>query len=592
MRNARTILGIIRKRGAEGKSLDQIYRMLFNPELYIAAYAKIGSNKGAMTKGVTDETVDGMSHKKIHDIISLLRNERYKFSPARRIYIKKKNGKMRPLGLPTWSDKLLQEVMRMILEAYYEPQFSQFSHGFHPQRGCHTALTVIAKTWTASTWFIEGDIKGCFDNIDHEILLHILREQIKDNRFIRLIEKLLYSGYMEEWKCHKTWSGTPQGGIISPLLSNIYLNKLDQYVEHVLLPKYNKGKSRARNREYEVQNGIEHYNRKRGRLDISRAARKKKQTLPSKDPFDPHYRRLRYVRYADDFLLGFSGPKSEAEEIKKEITLFLQNNLSLEVSQEKTLITHGRTDKARFLGYDIQVGQCDTFRNRKKRRSVNGDIRLLVPADVVREHSKRYFLKGRVRRRPELLEESDYTIVHNFQTRFRGLANYYQLACDRSKKLSRLKGIMEHSLMLTLANKHKTWVSRIYQKYGTRCMMTNGKSYKCLQIRIDRVNKAPLTATWGGISLARNKSYRNIVLVDEKDLLFYGRVERLKAILASECAICGSTQNIQVHHIRALKDLAKRGRTPTASQRRMAARRRKTLVVCHQCHVAIHQGKL
>ncbi|EEV9891941.1 reverse transcriptase, partial [Escherichia coli] len=412
------------------------------------------------------------------------------------------------------------------------------------------------------------------------------------NRFIRLIEKLLYSGYMEEWKCHKTWSGTPQGGIISPLLSNIYLNKLDQYVEHVLLPKYNKGKSRARNREYEVQNGIEHYNRKRGRLDISRAARKKKQTLPSKDPFDPHYRRLRYVRYADDFLLGFSGPKSEAEEIKKEITLFLQNNLSLEVSQEKTLITHGRTDKARFLGYDIQVGQCDTFRNRKKRRSVNGDIRLLVPADVVREHSKRYFLKGRVRRRPELLEESDYTIVHNFQTRFRGLANYYQLACDRSKKLSRLKGIMEHSLMLTLANKHKTWVSRIYQKYGTRCMMTNGKSYKCLQIRIDRVNKAPLTATWGGISLARNKSYRNIVLVDEKDLLFYGRVERLKAILASECAICGSTQNIQVHHIRALKDLAKRGRTPTASQRRMAARRRKTLVVCHQCHVAIHQGKL
>nr|WP_241390764.1 reverse transcriptase/maturase family protein [Serratia proteamaculans]ULG15714.1 reverse transcriptase [Serratia proteamaculans] len=592
MRNAGTILGIIRKRGAEGKALDQIYRMLFNPELYIAAYAKISSNKGAMTKGITDETVDGMSLSKINDIISLLRDEKYQFSPARRVYIEKKNGKMRPLGLPTWSDKLLQEVMRMILEAYYEPQFSQFSHGFRPNRGCHTALTAIVKTWTASTWFIEGDIKGCFDNIDHKVLLMILRGKIKDNRFIRLIERLLHAGYMDEWKYHKTWSGTPQGGVLSPLLSNIYLNELDRYVEQVLLPKYNKGKARARNREYEVLHGIEHYNRRMGRIDISIAARKKKQTLPSFDPYDPNYRRLRYVRYADDFLLGFSGPRSEAEEIKKEVSQFLSKELNLEVSQEKTLITHGRTGKARFLGYDIQVGQCDTFRSGKDRRSVNGNIRLLVPSDIVRKHSERYFLKGRVRRRPELLEESDYTIIHNFQTRFRGLANYYQLACDRSKKLSSLKGIMSHSLMMTLANKHKTWVSKIYQRYGVRCLMANGKYYKCIQARIDRINKPPLTATWGGISLARNKNYRSVVLPDEKELLFYGRVERLKAMLASECEMCGATSNIQVHHIRALKDLAKRGRKPTVSQKRMAARRRKTLVVCHSCHVAIHQGKL
>ncbi|WP_025153359.1 reverse transcriptase/maturase family protein [Morganella morganii] len=591
MRNAKTILGIIRKRGAEGKSLDQIYRMLFNPELYLAAYAKIGRNKGAMTKGITEETVDGMSLKKINDIIDRLRNERYQFSPARRVYIKKKNGKMRPLGLPTWSDKLLQEVMRMILEAYYEPQFSPYSHGFRSQRGCQTALTVIAKTWTASSWFIEGDIKGCFDNIDHSILLNLLRRRIKDNRFIRLIERLLHAGYMEEWTYHKTWSGTPQGGIISPLLSNIYLHELDCYVEQVLLPKYNQGKRRTRNREYEVQHGIEHYNRKMGRLDIARAARKKKQTLPTGDPFDPHYRRLRYVRYADDFILGFSGPKSEAEEIKHALTHFLHRELNLEVSQEKTLITHARTSKARFLGYDIQVGMCDTYRH-KKYRSVNGHIRLLVPKDVMTKQSARYLLKGRVRRRPELLEESDYTIVHNYQTRFRGLANYYQLACDRSIKMSRLKGIMAHSLMLTLADKHKTWVSRLYQKYGTRCLMPNGKSYKCLQVRVERIDKPPLIATWGGISLAYDNNYRNITLSDEKDRLFYGRVERLKAMLASTCELCGATDNIQVHHVRALKDLIKRGRTPSASQKRMAARRRKTLVVCHSCHVAIHQGTL
>jgi group II intron reverse transcriptase/maturase len=249
MRNAATVLGIIRERGKHRLPLDDVYRQLYNPELYLVGYDKIRRNAGAMTTGTTPETVDGMSLEKIHRIIDDLRQERYRWTPVRRVYIPKANGKKRPLGIPRWSDKLLQEVMRAILDAYYEPQFSDHSHGFRPQRGCHTALREIQK-WAGSAWFIEGDIKGCYDNIDHGILLSILRENIHDNRFLRLIENLLQAGYLEEWTYHQTLSGVPQGGILSPLLSNVFLDRLDKYVETVLLPQHNTGERRKKNRAY------------------------------------------------------------------------------------------------------------------------------------------------------------------------------------------------------------------------------------------------------------------------------------------------------------------------------------------------------
>ncbi len=175
MRKAETVLSVIRERGKRGLPLTDVYRQLYNEELYLRAYGRIYRNDGAMTRGMTDETVDGMSREKILSIIEALRGERYRWTPVRRVEIPKKNGKTRPLGIPTWSDKLLQEVMRLIMEAYYEPQFSDLSHGFRPQRGCHTALASIQRGWTGTKWFIEGDIKGCFDNIDHEVLLKILR---------------------------------------------------------------------------------------------------------------------------------------------------------------------------------------------------------------------------------------------------------------------------------------------------------------------------------------------------------------------------------------------------------------------------------
>jgi group II intron reverse transcriptase/maturase len=250
MRDTETVLNIIRERGKKGLPIEDVYRQLYNPDLYLKAYGKIYKNDGAMTEGVTEETVDAMSRQKIDAIIENIRYERYRWTPVRRTHIPKKNGKTRPLGIPTWSDKLLQEAMRSLLEAYYEPQFSDRSHGFRPGRGCHTALSTIERTWKGTKWFIEGDIKGCFDSIDHQVLLSILRERVRDNRFVRLVGNLLSAGYMEDWKYGNTLSGTPQGGIISPILSNIYLDKLDEFVEKVLIPKYTRGDGRQRNPAY------------------------------------------------------------------------------------------------------------------------------------------------------------------------------------------------------------------------------------------------------------------------------------------------------------------------------------------------------
>jgi group II intron reverse transcriptase/maturase len=300
MRKAETVLNIIRERGKQNLPLGQVYRQLYNPNLYLQSYGQISTNSGAMTKGVDEETVDGMSMQKITDIIDKVRKESYQWKPVKRCDIPKANGKLRSIGIPSWSDKMLQDVIKEILVAYYEPQFSNYSHGFRPKRGCHSALMQIKHNWHGTKWFIEGDIKGCFDNIDHNILLLILKEKITDNRFLKLIMYLLKVGYMQDWRYTKTMSGTPQGGIVSPILANIYLNKLDQFVETKLLPKYTRGKTRANNPEYDRLSNQAYQFRKKGLIDQAKVLERKRRSIPSNDPYDPNYRRLRYVRYADD----------------------------------------------------------------------------------------------------------------------------------------------------------------------------------------------------------------------------------------------------------------------------------------------------
>jgi group II intron reverse transcriptase/maturase len=309
MQSAETVLGVLRERGRRGLPCDELYRQLFNPQLYLLAYGRIYSNKGAMTPGVTGETADGMSMGKIERIIDAMRHERYRFRPVKRIYIPKKNGRKRPLGLPTWSDKLVGEVVRLLLESYYEPQFSGRSHGFRPGKGCHTALTEMAETWTGTTWFIEADISDCFGSLDHNVMTGILAERIHDNRFLALVRNMLAAGYLEDWVYGATLSGAPQGGVASPILSNIYLHKLDQFVEQVLIPENTRGERRKHNPAYHKLSGKIAVARKHGDRALVRETVRARRQLPSKDPRDPDYRRLRYIRYADDHLLGFTGPK-------------------------------------------------------------------------------------------------------------------------------------------------------------------------------------------------------------------------------------------------------------------------------------------
>ena len=588
MRTAKTVLTVIQERGKQKKPIERVYKLLFNRELYLNAYAKLYPNNGAMTKGVTDETVDGMSIQKIDRMIEILREEKYQWKPARREYIKKKNGKKRPLGIPVWGDKVLQEVMRQILEAYYEPQFSKHSHGFRPNRGCHTALQEI-QVWKGTRWFIEGDISQYFDTIDHKILLEILARNIHDGRFIRLVSNMLEAGYLEEWKFNQTISGVPQGGVISPILANIYLNEFDNWIEEVLIPKYTKGKRQKSNPEYNKLTAEIQKLRKEGDAKTAHQLVVERRKIPSVNTQDENYRRLRYVRYADDFLLGFTGSKADAEEIKAEIGRFLKEKLNLIMSEEKTLITNAGSQAAKFLGYEIKAQRVNDYIDPKGRRGANGAIALLVPAKVIEEKCKKYMKRGKATHRNNLLQDDDFSIVQTYQQEYRGLVQYYILA-QNLFWFSKLYWYMETSLLKTLACKHRSSINKQKAKYRTTITSTSGKTVPCLQVVVERPNKKPLVATWGGISLVHKLK---AVIEDIPYKVYGGRTELVKRLLAEKCELCGSTENIEVHHIRKLADLKKKGQAEVPKWVQiMSARKRKTLVVCRECHVAIHNGNI
>ncbi len=586
LQSAETVLGILRERGRRGLPCNELYRQMFNPELYLVAYGRIYSNKGAMTPGTTAETADGMSLGKIHKIIELMRCERYRFSPVKRVMIPKKNGKLRPLGLPGWSDKLVGEVMRLLLEAYYEPQFSDRSHGFRPERGCHTALREVASTWTGTAWLIEGDISDCFGSLDHEVMLSILAEKIHDNRFLRLLRNMLTAGYLEDWVWNATLSGAPQGGVLSPLLSNIYLHRLDTFVEQVLIPEYNRGAERVKNPAYRKVQKAMIRARERGDRAEARSLRKQLRSLPSKDIHDPGYRRLRYCRYADDHLLGFAGPKSEAEEIKRRLWQFLRDELKLELSEEKTLITHARTSAARFLGYEITVQHNDKAVT-SGQRSSNATVRLRVPAEVIKAKCAPYMQRGKPARRTRMMNMDDYIIVSVYGAEYRGIVQYYLLAND-VYRLNRLSWVMETSMLKTLAGKHSSTVSKMAAKHKAKIDTQYGPR-TCFEAIVEREGRKPLVARYGGIPLRQQKK---AVIQDRQPGRATGPKELVTRLLANRCEICERSGNVEVHHIRKLADLGKFGQAGRPAWAAiMAKRRRKSLVVCLDCHADIHSGK-
>ena len=587
MQEAETVLAVLRERGRKGLPCNELYRQMFNKSLYLLAYGNIYSNQGAMTPGACNETADGMSEAKIGEITAAMRGEQYRFAPVRRVYIPKKNGKLRPLGLPSWSDKLVGEVVRLVLEAYYEPQFSGRSHGFRKGRGCHTALREVQNTWTGTVWFVEGDISDCFGKIDHEILLKILAEKIHDNRFLRLIRNMLKAGYMEDWQYHETLSGTPQGGVVSPLLSNIYLDKLDKYVERELIPQHTRGTRRKANPQYRELAARRRAALQDGDREQARELEKQMRALPYGDPMDPGYRRLFYARYADDHLLGLIGPKAEAEEIKTKLAAFLRETLALELNTAKTLVTHARTGAARFLGYQITVQHSST-KITNGRRSVNGRIALRVPRDVITAQCARYRRRGKPWHRSILQNLPDYDIVQTYGAEYRGVANYYLLAQD-VWRLNRLRWNAETSMLKTLGAKHKSTVTKMAARHKAKVITDDGPR-TCFEARRKREGKPDLVARFGGIPLKRD---RRAVIRDPAPIPpatpYRELIHRLRR---KRCELCEHGATVTVHHVAKLASLGKPGPGQPAWAALMARMRRKTLIVCAPCHEYIHASPI
>lgn len=609
MRNPKNVLESLTSKAAnEDYHYKRLYRNLYNPEFFLLAYERIQAKPGNMTAGNDGNTIDGMSMKRIDSLIQKLKDFSYQPKPARRTYIPKANGKMRPLGIPAFDDKLVQEVVRMILESIYEPTFQNSSHGFRPKRSCHTALQYIKRNYTGVKWFVEGDIKGCFDNVDHHVLVRILRRRIKDEYFISLIWKFLKAGYMEDWVYHNTYSGTPQGSLISPILANIYLNELDVFMAKYA-ESFNCGKGRKINPAYkkplDVRRGKQEW-LKRNSAKISEEKRQKVMaeirelnnylsTVPYSDPMDTEYKRVVYVRYADDFLIGVIGSKEDAKQVKTDVGEFIKEQLHLEMSPEKTLITHGN-DFARFLGYLVTVS-CEQNRTRTKsgftRRTYVGKVKLYVPKE---KWLNRLLSYGALKinydkvhgnkevwepvRRPGLIRLDDIEILNQYNAEVRGMYNYYRLA-NNATVLNAFVYVMKYSMYKTFAGKYRTSMRKIIRKYCRNKDFT--VSYQ--------TKSGTKSVVFYNQGVRRNDK---VIATENPDIIGRTNENRRYTRLTDRlqghvCEFCGAeTEDIEIHHIRKLKDLSGRAEW----ERHMIARKRKTMALCHSCHVKLHNGKL
>ena len=576
----------------------KLYRYLLRPDIYFVAYKNLYANNGAATKGVNEDTADGCSEAKIDSIIKALADETYQPMPVRRTYIQKKNNrkKLRPLGIPTFTDKLVQEVLRMILEAVYEPIFLDVSHGFRPKRSCHTALKQLRREFNGTRWFVEGDIKGCFDNINHAVLVGLLNNKIKDARITKLIYKFLKAGYLENWQYHKTYSGTPQGGIISPLLANIYLHELDKFVMKLKSEFDTPGVGQITPEYRELHNEIKRLSHRLTKvtgeeremvLAEYKPKRQKLMTIPCTAQTD---KKLKYVRYADDFLIAVKGNREDCQWIKSKLAEFIGDTLKMELSEDKTLITHS-SKCARFLGYDVRVRRSGKIKRggpgHVKMRTLNGGVELLVPLnDKIRQF---VFTKGVAIQKKDgsmfpvhrkyLVGLTDLEIVSVYNAELRGICNYYGMASNFCK-LHYLAYLMEYSCLKTLASKHKTSLSKTIDKFndgtgkwGIPYETKQGNKRRYFANYADCKGKGPATDYISNAAVVYGYAVNTLE-------------NRLKAKV---CELCGTTESdhYEVHHINKLKNLKGKERWEIA----MIAKHRKTLVVCRDCHRSIIHKK-
>ncbi len=581
----------------QNEIFTRLYRYLLRPDAYYLAYKNLYANDGASTAGMDPEdTADGFSEEKISNIIESLKDGSYEPKPVRRSYIKKKSNtnKKRPLGLPVFTDKLIQEIIKMLLEAIYEPVFSSYSHGFRPNRSCHTALNSIKYGFNGTRWFIEGDIKGCFDNINHDTLITILGKKIKDAKLLQLIRKFLKAGYMDNWQYHNTYSGTPQGGIVSPILANIYLNEFDKFVEQIQksfnkprTQKFTDAYNKTRHRIDSLHRKIKDVKGKEREELISqyKAAQKVLRSTPCTSKTD---KRLCYVRYADDFLIGVCGSKEECEKLKINLSEFIAVTLHMELSEEKTLITHSN-EHARFLSYDVRTRRDNTVRkssNGTKKRAFNNKMELNIPLkekieSFLLEKDIAIYRNGRLMpvHCKHMLRLTPLEIISAFNSELRGVCNYYGMSSN-FESLQYFAFLMEYSCLKTLAARFNTSVKKIRDKYkdghGSWGIPYSTKSgSKCRYFAKFRECKDNIPKFFDVKTKARlhYSCARNSL------------EERLKAHV---CELCGKVdaQSYQLHHISKVKDL----KGKALWEQCMIAKRRKTLVVCKECHYKIHNG--
>ncbi len=604
MRNPETVLNNLSEHSnVSDYKFERLYRNLFNEKMFYVAYQRIYAKDGNMTKGSDGQTIDNMSLSRIEKLITSLKDESYQPLPSKRVYIPKKNGKKRPLGIPAFEDKLVQEVIRIMLEAIYEGYFENTSHGFRPNRSCHTALIQIKNSYNGTKWFVEGDIKGFFDNINHNVLINILKERINDDRFIRLIRKFLNAGYIEEWVFHKTYSGTPQGGIVSPILANIYLDKLDKYMTEYAQNfdiggkrKATKERGRFEKQQHKAVQKLKNVKCENEKLELIQEIKKieKERALyPSCDEMDVNYKRIKYTRYADDFLIGVIGSKEDAERIKGNITKFLADKLARELSDDKTLITHsGKT--AKFLGYIIFITKSNAQRRDKRgrlRRTYNKKVYLKVSTETIKRKLLEYrVLEFRVqngtetwkpKERPSLFRNDDLEILDRYNREIRGLHNYYSIANNCALALKNFKYIMEYSMYKTYAGKYKSSTKKICKKYKKKGVFTVPFKVKNGQMRERHFCNDSFKRKITSYSKTNDDIMPTLIYEASRTSL----IDRLKAC---RCELCGDTNKLEMHHVRKLKNLQGKENW----EKHMIARKRKTIAVCRSCHMKIHDGKI
>lgn len=580
----------LRKDNWENPSLvnRRVSNILADKDLLLYAYDRIKSRPGNLTPGIDGETLDGINMDWFNTTAKQIATGEFRFRSARRVEIPKPQGGTRPLGVASPRDKVVQEAMRLILEAVFEPQFLDSSHGFRANRSCHSALRQVKRTFGGTVWFVEGDISKCFDSFDHTRLVVAVEERIKDQVFIDMLWKTLKAGYVDARAFFfETHAGTPQGSVISPILCNIYLDKLDTWVDSYRRG-FEQGKRRRQNPLYtRITRGNESKPPKERRTAMRYLH---ENNIRLYDHSDNSFKRLKYVRYADDFLVGLIGSKADAQAFKEALGAFLHDSLNLSLSNEKTKITHASRDRALFLGTLIRITPYEKAPIRKiirGGRSRTSRIatrpQLLAPLDrIVTKLGEKNFckkgLRGEPTRNGKYIHLPLDAIAYIYRSIARGYLNYYSFVDNYAVMRARVLYILYYSLVLTFASKLKLGTKhRVLNKFGPSLAIRD-QSGKVIAA-FDPSTFPKVAPGFRGVTYNPEAYTERISRISPRSL----------QVVEKYCRICGSTDNLEMHHVKHLRKggVEAKGDHLLKSMIRM---NRKQITVCRDCHEKIHGG--